>query len=94
MFWYIVRVQLVKEKADYAKLHEEMEARGFKRETGFGSDDEVLRLPLATYFYEGNETGDQVRTKAWNASRKVDLNKNRILVIRTDALWSKNLTPV
>lgn len=53
MTWYVVRVQLVKEKADYAKLHEEMEKRGFSRDTEFGSEDDLRRLPFATYFLMG-----------------------------------------
>lgn len=90
MTWYIVRIQLVKENADYTRLHEEMEKRGFERDTEFG-EGELRRLPFATYFYEGSDTGDQVRTKAWTASQQVDPHKNRILVARTDSLWSKNL---
>ena len=90
MIWYIVRVQLVSENADYTKLHGEMEKRGFTRDTEFG-EDALRRLPFATYFYEGDEDGDKVKAKAWDASQQVDSHKNRILVARTDSLWSKNL---
>lgn len=91
MTWYVVRVQLVREKADYTKLHDEMEKRGFSRDTEFGSDQDLRRLPFATYFFDGDETGEQVRQLAWNASQQVDTNKNKILVVRTDNIWMKNL---
>ncbi|AST27083.1 hypothetical protein [Ralstonia pseudosolanacearum] len=70
MTGFTTRVELHAAKAeDYDRLHEAMEAQGFKR--SITSDDGVAYdLPTAEYYYEGNVTRNNVLEKTKVAAGK------------------------
>ena len=91
---YLIRVQLIKTKADevlYERLHGAMEGNLFVREiVGEGG---TWALPFATYRYEGDADRDEVMKMA-KTSARIAGHEARILVVEYVAAQWSNLKAV
>lgn len=84
---FTVRVELHgADEDDYDLLHERMERAGFSRQIE-GGDGKLYHLPPAEYDFQGQETIEQVRTKAHEVARTVR-QRPAILVTQGSRAWS------
>ncbi|WP_109479680.1 DUF2622 domain-containing protein [Paraburkholderia sp. C35] len=92
---FMTRVELHGEQAgDYDKLHEQMEARGFKRTVSLG--ETTFRMPDATYLSTGSHTPEQVYAAAQAAAVAIGRKAGVFVAQSTSNLqmWAGGLIPV
>ena len=89
---YVVRVELhgvTSNSALFLLLHQEMQKRGFTR-TILSSEGMLYALPTAEYNYEGEMTGEEVRSAA-KAAAALTGRPASILVTEAKARWWSGL---
>lgn len=87
---FVVRVELYgvfSGSAHYKTLSNAMLRRGFSQ-TISGSDGREWRLPSAEYSYEGDVTGESVRSNAKNAVAETGLSGAVLVTEAVRRFWS------